>query len=226
MNTPQERLKHFVLMTFRKQKEFAEKMNIYPGDIAKYTKPDGSIFQTPEKISKLTELGLNINWYFTGEGEMLLADTNDSKKSLSKAEFVEPTVQEPTTPTFAKVDRIEFLPVPANEGKEYYFQPSSIFYEVTTQYARDNFKVVRLTGNDLSPVLTPDTLLIIDVNRPVKYGKYVVGTIADILVCRRYEYDAIRKQDILTTNAQPYKIDNYSDFKLLGVVVEARITFL
>lgn len=207
-DTPQERLDFFISENFKTKKEFTDMMNVHPSWISSYTGSGKSIIRSQKVIDKLIAYGFDYDWY------------------LGREKSIEIPKPEPEPVVFHKVDKIEFLQIPANEGKEYYFQPSSIFYEVTTQYARDNFKVVRLTGNDLSPVLTPDTLLIIDVNRPVKYGKYVVGTIADILVCRRYEYDANRKQDILTTNAQPYKIDNYSDFKLLGVVVEARITFL
>lgn len=79
LSTPQQRLKLFINERFAKQKDFADALGISTGDVPKYLKNDGSVFQTPEKIGKLTDLGLNTQWYFTGEGEMLLSDKENKK---------------------------------------------------------------------------------------------------------------------------------------------------
>jgi len=70
--TPQERLRRFVNSMFASQVEFAKKIGITPMDLQKYLKVGGSVFQSYDKHQKLTELGLNVNWYKTGEGEMLI----------------------------------------------------------------------------------------------------------------------------------------------------------
>lgn len=47
-------------------------MDIAPGDVPKYTKPGGSVISSPEKVKKLLDMGLNLNWYFAGTGDSLL----------------------------------------------------------------------------------------------------------------------------------------------------------
>lgn len=71
LDTPQKRLKWFIDTQFAKQKDFAEEMGIAPGDVPKYTKPGGSVLSMPEKMQKLHQMGLNLNWYYTGEGDSL-----------------------------------------------------------------------------------------------------------------------------------------------------------
>lgn len=81
MNTPQERLEHFINQHFKKLKDFNAEMGISPSDVYKYIRNGSSVFSSPDKIAKLTKLGLNINWYFSGEGEMLTRKPGERVKN-------------------------------------------------------------------------------------------------------------------------------------------------
>jgi len=72
--SPNHRLKLFINAKYTRVKDFAEDLGIYPGDVSKYTNEGGSQFVTLDKINRLRELGLNTDWYRTGEGEMLLVE--------------------------------------------------------------------------------------------------------------------------------------------------------
>lgn len=72
LKTPQERLKHFIKEIYKTQADFAKLMGIDAQYLQKYTKIGGSVFQSFEKYQQLAELGLNVEWYKTGTGEMLL----------------------------------------------------------------------------------------------------------------------------------------------------------
>lgn len=78
MDTPQKRLKYFINQKFAKQKDFAELIGFTPSDLNKYIGNGKSVFENHEKIVKLSNLGLNVHWYKTGEGEMLL-EKNETK---------------------------------------------------------------------------------------------------------------------------------------------------
>lgn len=71
LDTPQKRLELFIKNQFKTKKEFADAMGMIASDVSKYTGNGKSIFSTIQKERKLSSLGLNINWYKNGEGEML-----------------------------------------------------------------------------------------------------------------------------------------------------------
>lgn len=61
----------FIKEAFKTKAAFANAMGIRASDLSKYTGKGESVFSNYEKIQKLSNLGLNIDWYFTGNGEML-----------------------------------------------------------------------------------------------------------------------------------------------------------
>ena len=76
LKTPQQRLGAFISKTYRVKSDFAADMGIHRQDVSKYTGNGSSEFESEEKLIKLRKLGLNTNWYKTGEGEMLLPEIN------------------------------------------------------------------------------------------------------------------------------------------------------
>jgi len=71
MYTPQSRLEYFIKEVFKTKTEFARLMDMRPSDLQKYIGNGNSVFSSEEKYRKLSNLGLNMNWYKIGEGEML-----------------------------------------------------------------------------------------------------------------------------------------------------------
>jgi len=86
LDTPQGRLNYFIKKVFKTKVAFAHEMGMIPSDVSKYTSENGSQFVTNEKVKKLSNLGLNTNWYFNGEGEMLISDD----RKLSNVSSIEP----------------------------------------------------------------------------------------------------------------------------------------
>jgi hypothetical protein len=84
LNTPQERLKYFIEEVFKKQIIFAKKMDMRPSDLSKYIKVGGNVFTSADKHSKLSNLGLNINWYLHGQGDMI--NVKDPPSSVVKSQ--------------------------------------------------------------------------------------------------------------------------------------------
>jgi hypothetical protein len=71
MDTPQERLKYFILSRYKKIKDFCEDIGMSPYSIDKYINKGHSVLTSADYIQKLSDMGLNIEWYRTGKGEML-----------------------------------------------------------------------------------------------------------------------------------------------------------
>lgn len=76
MDTPQLRLMYFIQKKYHTQKAFADAFGVSLSYVNKYTKSDGSIFRDARLLNKLTNLGLNVDWYLTGDGEMEVLPTS------------------------------------------------------------------------------------------------------------------------------------------------------
>lgn len=70
-----ERIKIFRNAINMKQGELSDLLGIHQSSLARYEK-DASDF-TFDKINKFYDLGVNVNWLLTGEGEMFLSDQNN-----------------------------------------------------------------------------------------------------------------------------------------------------
>ncbi len=79
------------LAEFRRAKkltglQLAEKLGVTSGAMSGYEK--GSSFPKPEKLEALAEIGLNLHWFITGVGPMLISELETSKP-MTKAEIAE-----------------------------------------------------------------------------------------------------------------------------------------
>ncbi|MBX3045180.1 MAG: hypothetical protein KIT33_15810 [Candidatus Kapabacteria bacterium] len=82
LNTPQKRLRYFVEKYFDKKKDFAIAIGIKPQDLTPYinTKEESTgkriTLTDHKKIERIKELGLNPEWYVSGEGSPLLSKSS------------------------------------------------------------------------------------------------------------------------------------------------------
>jgi len=88
------------LATFRRHLglngiKFAEALGITSGTLTQYEK--GASFPTVERLEKLARLGLNLNWYVTGDGPMLVDGENPAPAGKELLDLV------------ARVTRLEML---------------------------------------------------------------------------------------------------------------------
>jgi SOS-response transcriptional repressor LexA len=74
LDTPQERLKHFIKQRFKSNSAFARKLGNSPQMLNKYLN-QGFVFSTREKLEQLRNAGLNTTWYLNGVGEMDASET-------------------------------------------------------------------------------------------------------------------------------------------------------
>ena len=79
MNTPQSRLRTFIDNHFDSYTEYAELLGVKPGTLNSYLNGD-RVFSTKSKLKRLSETGINIEWYLYGRGE----DVNDNLPSQQR----------------------------------------------------------------------------------------------------------------------------------------------
>lgn len=72
ISTPQKRLKFFIDKKFGTSKAFCSSMGISAQYLQNYINAGKSMMKSARLVNRLTELQLNVNWYYTGEGGMLL----------------------------------------------------------------------------------------------------------------------------------------------------------
>ena len=77
MDTPQKRLRLYIKEKYRSQAEFARVLDVSPSYLTAYLKENGSIFRSADIHKKLFHTGLNVEWYLTGEGSMLVSQSKE-----------------------------------------------------------------------------------------------------------------------------------------------------
>jgi transcriptional regulator with XRE-family HTH domain len=107
LDSPQLRLKYFVTKAYKKQKDFAKDLGVTPQSLYVYLNDGGSIYTSADKQKKLEELGLNINWYLTGEGEMQLDKEKEQVQSNAEFTDVKGTVKLPVIKEMTKEEKIK-----------------------------------------------------------------------------------------------------------------------
>ena len=70
MDTPQQRLQAFINQHFTSRIEFCNKIGMRNDTLTKYIGKGTSVIGK-KYHERLSNVGLNLSWYFTGEGEML-----------------------------------------------------------------------------------------------------------------------------------------------------------
>lgn len=73
MSTAQSRLRAFIDKYFDSLTEYAELLGVKPGTLNSYLNGD-RVFSTKSKLHRLSETGINIEWYIYGEGEEVNPD--------------------------------------------------------------------------------------------------------------------------------------------------------
>jgi SOS-response transcriptional repressor LexA len=89
-DTPQKRLKYFIEKQFTNNTDFAEAVGVSNSVVSKYTQEGGVVARSRRVLKRLSELGLNVEWYLTGKGSMMRSDAIALAKQMlaSKSEGI------------------------------------------------------------------------------------------------------------------------------------------
>lgn len=80
MSTPGQRLEVFILHKFKTKKYFCDLMEFHPNSLNKYAGNNAKSVFGSKYQAKLSDMGLNLAWYLTGQGEMLIGNEIHSNK--------------------------------------------------------------------------------------------------------------------------------------------------
>lgn len=214
---PQERLRLFISSKYDKVKDFAIDLGIRPNDVSKYTNKDGSIFTSPDKQARLTEMGLNVDWYLYGNGDMLLSDPQQAEQNATLTD-----IKQLNHKVQNKRNMIELLLNPANAGCGYTFDESPFFAEVTTQYTEERYKAVRISGDSMESTIPDGSVAVFDTSRIVPINtNVVIAVVNGVLYCKQY-IEKGGKKYLYSYNPkyEPIEINGFNESLILGVVVQ------
>lgn len=82
MSTPQARLRSFIDKHFGSYTEYSEILGIKPGTLNSYLNGE-RVFSTKSKLKRLSETGINIEWYLYGDGEEVNENLPSRKRKLN-----------------------------------------------------------------------------------------------------------------------------------------------
>jgi phage repressor protein C with HTH and peptisase S24 domain len=126
---------------------------------------------------------------------------------------------------YAKRTNIELLPVPANAGRGYNFEPSSFTYEVPSAFSMSRYKAIRISGDSMHPTIPNDAVVVFDsVQIEPVHDRIVIAIVDGVLYCKRV---FITENDVryLVSDNKDYekiKINGFHNTKILGTAVEVK----
>lgn len=222
MSTPQSRLKEFILSLFPTIQAFAKFINMANANLYKYLTDGGSVFKTKKYIKILTDLGLNYNWYITGEGEMYI--TKEPKKDGFKFEILGDELVLITQTDMVEIPSIDSAfpcGVPqTNEGLINKVAVRKHFIE-----GMRNPYHIRCTGDSMSPRIQDGDELLVDtidgdISR-LKNRSIVVACINNEFTIKRLlieDYGYLLAPDNIQGGYSPYLLRPGDEMKIIAVV--------
>ncbi|MBS4000768.1 MAG: LexA family transcriptional regulator [Desulfobulbaceae bacterium] len=174
---------------------------------------------TLEKLASLEKLGYNIKWLLYGEGDMQLQP--ELKQSTQEPSNV---VSEPQV-VYPKRTNIELLPVPANAGKGYDFEPSAFTYEVPSAFSLERYKAIRISGDSMHPTIPNESIVIFDTHlTEPTHNRIVIAIVDGVLYCKRVHIDADNARHLVSDNKdyETIKVNGFHNTKILGTAIEVK----
>ncbi|MEI7505139.1 MAG: S24 family peptidase [Paludibacter sp.] len=223
LDTPQKRLEYYIKQVFHTKTRFAEAMGMIPSDVSKYTAIDGSIFSSSEKYRKLSNLGLNMTWYITGDGEMMIPTTKEDL--LPHEEVDDEELQD-----FLEIEVYD-IPANANVGSlvSFYDLPySTKKLGLSMKLNNKTTKAVRVSGNSMvQDGLEHGGVVVYDFKAFPRPGDIVIAVLNNVVLVKRYSVNEKGFIEFHTSDdrIQTIIVNEIDDkLKILGVV-KARINF-
>lgn len=206
-----ERLREFCSAVSPTQVEFAKKLNIAPQMLQKYLQ--GERLPLPDILGRIRNLGCNINWLITGEGDMIL-DLHFPKGKTKRI------------PVLAEVEC--GVPVVTQFNNE-----DIKYIELTDVNHYTNPFIAIARGDSMKPYINPgDYLLCIDDASKIKDGRAVVvnfkslpeSYMSNAKLIRFLDDDRIMLYSVNTKFPPTIhrKNDIYKIFKVVRIIREVR----
>ncbi len=207
---PQGRLREFLKAMNLKPAELARKLNMSPQHFNFYLKQqDGAIFKEYQKFEILKELGLNLEWYIDGTGDMLT-------KENSIMNIIPTKMRKPYF--------IKYVTIPLNAGLTYNFSDiKEAIIEVYEEFAA-TVKAFTVVGNSMSPTIPSGTMIFIDEAIEPQHDE-ICGCVVDgISCCKRFKI-IDNKRYLYSDNLdyKPIEINGFNNAKFLGKVIKYEV---
>lgn len=226
-DTQQKRLRLFAMAKFGKIKDFAEAMGMTSQGINPYITDGGRVLQRNEHREKLKDLGLNLDWYYYGTGEMLNnkgANDNlfDNLKSNVQPSDAEEFARRQNTQNGSYLVKIQHALIAVNSGIPVDSKQEYITMEKDMSVSKDA-KGFNVVSDEMSPTLSPRHYVIIE---PVelRVDNIAVFKIGKNYICRRIKL--IDGETItLTADNKAYKDFSFKreDAEYIGTVVNIQL---
>lgn len=216
IGSPQKRLKSFIVQMFNTTENFCKSFDVSPNYMSKYIGSGKSVIKNFDKITKLSEMGLNIDWYLTGQGEMLLNQTSTTENKKNKFES---NAQETTRPYGF---RVKFVNVLANAGIGYNFNDIPEGELMTAKDYPDTVKAFIVSGDSMQPSLFNGDTVYVDEAIEPRNNDIVMAVVDGVLVCKRLVFRE-EKRFLVSENTQydEIRINGFNNSKIIGKVIES-----
>ena len=180
-NDPPERLKAFGLHAFETLSRFARALDMSPQGLNPYVKSGGRVIQNDKHRKKLEQLGLNLDWYDTGEGEMYndKKGTNGIFDNINIQSNVRSGDEATMNEVFAKPKRtIKQLPFPVGTGvsSPTNIQPIEVPLDMEAPQDALSFYFV---GDSMNESIPNGFFVIIDTTLEMEVGKIALFVVKD-----------------------------------------------
>lgn len=222
------------------QAKFASQFDLSQGTYAQYENGKRSI---PDELKvKLSEMGINMNWLFTGKGKMFLEDMDQSEKlqyiedtspiKREEGTFLTPKGKSAEYPSYSEsIISIPILAQKISAGKgidwdsedEYSNNHITLVPSFIKGYKKEDIGAAEVKGDSMKNIMISDGDIVVFVkSRLDGNGIYVLSLRGELMV-KRLNYNPLtRKLKIISENEmyEPIEADvDNDDITILGKVL-------
>ncbi|MGV1769354.1 XRE family transcriptional regulator [Agrobacterium vitis] len=201
------------------RREFAESIGVNDGTLGNYERgdrsPDWSFLATLQR-----EKHVNLNWLFTGQGDVFLQGGNNEQSLATERDFV----LMPQYDVCASAGT-GLLPVNQMPTSETAFERKFLR---DLGGAPDHCFLMWSTGDSMLPTIPDDALLIVDASQTtVDHGRIYVFSVGNAVLVKRANWRMDGRLELISDNsAGKYPVETFDANRVEDLTVVGRVIFV
>ncbi|MVA55285.1 XRE family transcriptional regulator [Agrobacterium vitis] len=201
------------------RREFAESIGVNDGTLGNYERgdrsPDWSFLATLQR-----EKHVNLNWLFTGQGDVFLQGGNDEQSPATERDFV----LMPQYDVCASAGT-GLLPVNQMPTSETAFERKFLR---DLGGAPDHCFLMWSTGDSMLPSIPDNALLIVDASQTnVDHGRIYVFSVGNAVLVKRANWRMDGRLELISDNtAGKYPVETFDANRVEDLAVVGRVIFV
>ncbi|MVA17677.1 helix-turn-helix domain-containing protein [Agrobacterium vitis] len=201
------------------RREFAESIGVNDGTLGNYERgdrsPDWSFLATLQR-----EKHVNLNWLFTGQGDVFLQGENDEQSLVTERDFVLMPQYDVCASAGNGLVAVNQMPTSETAFERKFLRDLG--------GAPDHCFLMWSTGDSMLPSIPDNALLIVDASQTtVDHGRIYVFSVGNAVLVKRANWRMDGRLELISDNtAGKYPVETFDANRVEDLAVVGRVIFV